>query len=109
VKHRPRDQRSPAAQEYRRWYRTARWQRRRAAHLAANPLCANCLRHGRVTVATVAHHKEPHRGDPERFWHGELESLCDAAPWRCHSGDAQSQERGGKRRQQIGPDGWPLT
>jgi hypothetical protein len=55
------------------------------------PLCAMCLTEGRTTAATVADHVTPHRGDPELFWHGDLQSLCAA----CHSLFKQSEERGG--------------
>ena len=27
-------------------------------------------------AATVADHVVPHRGDPDLFWHGALQSLC---------------------------------
>jgi hypothetical protein len=81
-------------QEWRRWYKTARWQKRRAAQLAVEPLCAICLLAGRVTAATVADHVKPHRGDPVKFWEGELQSLCDEAPWRCHSSVKQREELG---------------
>src|SRR5687768_18367587 len=35
-------------------------------------LCCLCLRDGRTTAATIANHKVRHQGDPELFWHGEL-------------------------------------
>ena len=101
------DQRSPEALAYRRWYKTARWQKRRAAQLAAEPLCASCAKHGRVTVATVADHVEPHNGDYDKFWYGRLQSLCDQAPWRCHSSVKQREERG-RPKPVIGVDGWPI-
>jgi len=75
-------------------YQTAAWQRRRAAHLADQPLCVYCERMGRVTVATVADHIVPHRGDINAFWHGALQSLCAS----CHSGMKQQQERIGVAR-----------
>lgn len=89
------DRRSSAAEAYHRWYKTARWQARRADQIAREPLCAFCLAQGRVTPATVADHVEPHRGDPDLFWHGDLQSLCDADPWRCHSSTkAKAEQRG---------------
>lgn len=102
------DTRSPEAQAYRKWYKTYRWQQRRKAHLDANPLCVNCAKHGRVTVATVADHIKPHKGDVELFWNGPLQSLCDADPWRCHSSIKQAEERGTKAKKPIGVDGWPI-
>lgn len=94
----PRDyDRDRDQQEWRGWYKTARWQRKREAQLAAEPLCANCLKHGRITAATVADHPIPHRGDYHLFWDQPLQSLCDEAPWRCHSSVKQREERAGGR------------
>lgn len=76
-------------QPWRGWYKTARWQRRREQQLIDEPLCANCLKHGRLTPATVADHVERHNGQHELFWHGLLQSLC--AP--CHSSEKQREER----------------
>lgn len=80
-------------QSWRRWYWTSAWRKKAKAQLAAEPLCANCLKHGRITAATVADHPIPHRGNYDLFWNQELQSLCDAAPWRCHSIEKQKQER----------------
>jgi hypothetical protein len=79
-------------QEWRGWYKTARWQRRREAQLVDQPLCENCLKHGRITPATVADHPIPHRGDYDLFWNQPLQSLCDQTPWRCHSSVKQRTE-----------------
>lgn len=84
------------------WYGTARWQRRRADQLAAYPLCRMCQDAGRVTVATVADHITPHRGDPVAFWTGPLQSLCKPH----HDRDKQIEERGD--RPGVDADGWPL-
>lgn len=78
--------------ESRQWYKTARWQRLRLDQLVAEPLCATCLKAGRVTPATVADHPTPHRGDYDLFWNQPLQSLCDQAPWRCHSRQKQREE-----------------
>lgn len=85
------------------WYSSARWQRRRAHHLAREPLCAFCLKRGHVTAATVADHIIPHRECHELFWYGDLQSLC--AP--CHSSTKQQIETSGYSRE-IGIDGWPV-
>jgi hypothetical protein len=45
---------------------------------------------GQASIATVADHITPHRGDPVLFA-GPLQSLC--AP--CHNGVKQSLEQGG--------------
>lgn len=86
-----------------RWYKTARWARRRAAQLNAEPLCRRCARHGRTEPASVADHVTPHRGDPDLFWHGPLQSLCT----HCHSGAKQSAERRGFSTE-VGADGMPI-
>jgi 5-methylcytosine-specific restriction enzyme A len=52
-----------------------RWQKRRKAQLRAHPLCAFCMKQGRVTVAVVADHVIPHRGAATLF-DGPLQSLC---------------------------------
>jgi 5-methylcytosine-specific restriction protein A len=55
-----------------------RWQQARAAFLAANPLCRECEKEGRVTEATVVDHIIPHKGDETLFWDeaGNWQSLC---------------------------------
>ncbi len=63
-----------------------------------------CEAEGIATPATIANHKVAHRGDPELFWHGELNSMCK----RHHDSDQQSIEKGGKPKQRIGMDGWPI-
>lgn len=86
---------------YKRWYKTARWQKLRARHLVANPLCAMCL--PRATKATVCDHVNPHKGDEALFWSGPFQSLCTT----CHSSTKQSMERTGKTKPRTGLDGWP--
>jgi len=87
---------------HKRWYKTARWQKLRARQLAAHPICEMCK--PRVTVATVCDHVQPHRGDETLFWSGPFQSVCKP----CHDGDKQRIENGGKPRQHIGTDGWPI-
>lgn len=86
------------------WYKTARWQKLRALQLHNHPLCVMC-RPRRLTIATVADHIEPHRGDPILFWDPDnLQSLCETH----HNSDKQRIERGGAPRPIIGADGWPI-
>lgn len=102
------EQRSPEAQAYRAFYGSARWKRLREAQLRAHPLCAFCLQIGRVTAATVVDHIKPHKGQGGLFFSRDnLQSLCDAEPWRCHSRRKQSIERLGYDTA-IGLDGWPV-
>jgi 5-methylcytosine-specific restriction protein A len=85
---RHRDRQRLDQQPWRRWYNLALWRRRRAAQLAREPLCAYCRAEGRAAAATVADHKEPHRGDWEKFIGGALQSLCHS----CHSSVKQTEE-----------------
>ena len=59
----------------------ARWRAARLVFLRKNPLCAECMRNGRLTPATVVDHVIPHRGDQELFWDtNNWQPLCKA----CH-------------------------
>lgn len=59
----------------------SKWRAERARFLRHNPLCAECLRHGRVTPATVVDHIIPHRGDMTLFWdQNNWQPLCK----QCH-------------------------
>ena len=40
------------------------------------PVCRFCLRDGKVTVAQVAAHIEPHCGDVNQFHLGRLQKCC---------------------------------
>lgn len=95
------DRRSPEAEAYRKLYKTARWQRIRAAQLAKHPICARCKKAGRITVATVCHHLDKDSKATD-FFKGPFESSC--AP--CHDGPIQSEEKTGFSKE-IGNDGWP--
>lgn len=72
-------------------YKTRQWQARRLVHIKRHPLCAYCLKLGKVTPATVADHIEPHKGDLAKF-RGPLQSLCAT----CHSSAKAKEERRGK-------------
>jgi hypothetical protein len=96
LKHRPSkwDARSDQAKAYRKLYWTNRWKAVRRNQLATQPLCENCLKHGRYTPATVCDHIDPKsKLDPTTFFSGPFQSLCDADPYRCHSSAKQSEER----------------
>lgn len=85
------------------WYKLAKWERRRQALFADEPLCRMCIAEEIVTPADTADHVVPHRGDPVLFWHGELQPLCAS----CHSRHKQREERG-TVRPAIGIDGYPI-
>lgn len=66
----------------RKLYHTARWLALRKIMLATHPLCAECRRQGRVTVATEIDHIKPHKGDLFGFFEIQnLQPLCKP----CHS------------------------
>lgn len=97
------DARSKFAHEYRRLYKTARWQRKRLLQLSGNPFCARCQMEGTLTPATVADHVKPHRGDEQLFYYGELQSLCA----KHHNSDKQSEETRGYSTR-VDADGFPV-
>lgn len=50
-------------------------------YIAANPLCAECARHGKVRAASDVDHIVPHKGDSDLFWDQDnWQSLCGL----CH-------------------------
>lgn len=57
-----------------------RWQVRSRAFLRANPVCVDCEREGRPSLATVVDHIIPHKGDWMLFWdeQGNWQALCAA-------------------------------
>lgn len=59
----------------------ARWRKARTAYLKRHPLCAECLKSGTLTPATVVDHIVPHRGNRELFWDEQnWQPLCK----ECH-------------------------
>lgn len=68
-----------------------RWERVRAMHLAAEPLCRLCAARGRVTPAVLVDHIVPIRDGGAVLDDRNLQSLCR----RCH--DAKTAEDMRKR------------
>jgi 5-methylcytosine-specific restriction protein A len=92
-----------ASNDYSPWYKTAHWQRRRATHLAAEPLCRRCLEAGRVEEGRVADHVIPHRGNRRLFDDdSNLQTLC-----LLHHNEKQREEAGRPKRRPVGVDGYP--
>jgi 5-methylcytosine-specific restriction protein A len=56
------------------------WRKIRASVIQANPLCAECQRHGRIVPATDVHHIKPLTEGGTHAW-DNLMSLCHS----CHS------------------------
>lgn len=79
--------------EWRKWYKTARWQRLRWDVLVRDQFtCRRCHRIEGTTSLLVADHRIPHRGDPDLFWSAEnLQCLCKT----CHDSAKQAEERRG--------------
>lgn len=92
------------AGEFSQWYTHSRWRRLRANFLRRNPLCVFCEREGRIELATVVDHIEPHRGDRVKFWNGPFQPLCKT----CHDSTKKAMEAGKASRIAIGADGWPM-
>ena len=99
-----RRERASPIRPFEQWYGTARWKRRRASQLKREPFCCMCGADGVYTLATVADHIEPHRGDQVKFWQGELQSLCKAH----HDRDKKLIEAG-RPLLGVDADGWPIS
>lgn len=64
------------------FYNGQRWQDTRLAYLAANPLCEDCLKTGKVVPGKAVHHIIERVDAPELAYDWDnLESTCNA----CHN------------------------
>ena len=82
-----------------------KWQQAREGYLRLHPLCVMCDAEGKTKAATVVDHIVPHEGDQVLFWNSaNWQSLCATH----HSSDKQRQERSGRVKRGVGPDGWPV-
>jgi 5-methylcytosine-specific restriction protein A len=77
---------------WRAWYQSAQWKRLRLRVFFRDMFtCQECGRIEGDTSKLVAHHKNPHKGDPVLFWDEEkIETVC--CP--CHDGPIKARERG---------------
>jgi 5-methylcytosine-specific restriction protein A len=72
---------------------TYQWQKARADHLQAFPLCEICQAEGVITAASVVNHRKPHNGDPVLFWdRTNWQSVCT----HHHASDIQRAEHADK-------------
>jgi len=85
------------------WYDLAVWVKRARYQLRVEPLCRMCASEGRITIAVVCDHVEPHHGDWNKFRLGAVQSLCR----HCHDSPKRLIERRGYDPA-IGKDGYPL-
>ena len=70
---------------------TGAWAKARKRYLAANPICVECDKEGRLTPATEVDHIEPHKGDYDKFWdESNWQSLC-----KSHHSSKTAREDGG--------------
>ena len=60
------------------------WKQIRAAFLSANPLCEMCKHDGRLTPATLAHHKMKLAEGGSNDWNN-LAALCSECHSRLHA------------------------
>ena len=66
------------------------WRKARTAFLHAHPFCAECMKRGVFTKATVVDHITPHRGDYNLFWdRSNWQSLCKG----CHDVKTGKEDR----------------
>jgi 5-methylcytosine-specific restriction protein A len=73
---------SEEAKERNRFLCRKAWKTLRSAHLAANPLCHDCLKVGVLTPAREVHHIEARQATPEKQYDADnLMSLCSP----CHA------------------------
>lgn len=85
-------QRSPEADLYRSFYKTARWRKMRDQQLQREPLCTRPVHGDQVVSATIANHRIPHRGDLRLFFDPtNLQSTCKP----CHDAAVQRSEARG--------------
>lgn len=84
-------------QDWRRLYKTARWQRLRMSILERDLFTCQWPGCGRMhsdTSQLVADHKRAHRGDLNLFWDaGNLQCLCKS----CHDREKQREEAASRR------------
>lgn len=68
--------------KYARFYASSQWKKLRRSKLADQPLCEECLRNGKITSATIVHHKTEVKEDwDKRLDYDTLESICQS----CHN------------------------
>ena len=102
-------------------YNSREWKELRAAKLAANPLCEQCIQdgqakgipHGYARSATVVHHihpiEESNSMDEMRHWAfmwGNLQSLCRECHARIHNQKGYHKRENVKARRDQAFERW---
>lgn len=82
-----------ASAPWRRWYKTARWQKLRMKILIRDLFTCQMAGCGRIegdTSKLVCDHIDAHRGDERKFWdEANLQCICK----HCHDSLKQSEEQ----------------
>ena len=72
------------------FYKTYHWQKVRELQLNKEPLCRECAKKGKTTLATVVDHIRPiEQGGAMLDW-DNLQSLCES----CHNRKSGKEKRG---------------
>ncbi|SDP92421.1 HNH endonuclease [Phyllobacterium sp. YR620] len=81
------------SQAYRKWYKTARWQKLRMSVLVRDLFTCQMVGCGRIMADTsklVCDHRTPHRGREVLFWdERNLQCICK----ECHDSIKQQEEQ----------------
>lgn len=78
----------------REFYKTSKWKAVRRRHLSMFPLCAECLKTGKITRGEIVDHIRPIKQGGEKFAESNLQTLC----WSCHSRKSATEgSRWGKK------------
>ena len=72
------------------FYKSPEWLKVRKLQLLSHPLCAECLKRGKHTKATMVDHIIPIKQGGAKYDQSNLQSLC----WACHS--RKSAEEGSR-------------
>ena len=72
-------QRRDAAEQQ--FYSSRRWREASIAKRQRDPFCERCQRNGKITPATLVHHKVPIKDGGDPFAWDNLEAICKS----CHS------------------------
>lgn len=84
---------APPASPWRRWYKTARWQRLREKVFTRDLFVCQMTGCGHIigdARERVCDHRKPHRGDEALFWDEEnLQTLCKP----CHDKSKQREDQ----------------
>lgn len=83
-------EKSEEAKDRHRFYDTAAWRKLRDSYIRRYPLCAECLRHGKIIPAKIVDHIVPVANGGDPFNEDNLQSLCQ----HCH--EVKSNEEGSR-------------